>query len=146
MAEEEPYGREEVHTSTHRLWLALSAGALIAAVGIASLETWWPAFQVGDLPTLCAFRRISGTPCPGCGLTRSWTALGRGGLTESLGFHRLGWATMLFVAFQALRHAAWLVMTRSRPVIDRCGRWLDRSLLLLVVAMFVNWGFVLAGR
>ncbi len=124
----------------------LSTGALVAAVGIGFLEIWWPAFQLGDLPVVCAFRRISGFPCPGCGLTRAWTALGRGDLAESLSFHRFGWATMLFVALQAVRHAAWIALVHFRPVIDWCGRWLDWSLLLLVVAMFVNWAFVLAGR
>ena len=53
---------------------------------------------------------------------------------------------MLFVALQALRHAAWLAMTPTRSVIDRWGRWLDRSLPLLALAMFVNWAFLLAER
>jgi hypothetical protein len=36
---------------------------------------------------VCAFRRLTGIPCPGCGLTRAMAALARGQLVLALHFH-----------------------------------------------------------
>ncbi|MCD4748656.1 MAG: DUF2752 domain-containing protein [Thermoanaerobaculales bacterium] len=138
-------GGEEVHASTHRLLFFLCSGALAAALFLGVFEPLMPASHKDGFPVACAFRRATGTPCPGCGLTRSWIALGRGAFGESLSYHRLGWVVMLFVALQVLRHAAWLQLRSFRSLIDRHGKWLDRSLALLALALFVNWGFVLAG-
>lgn len=131
--------------SSHRLVLVLCLGALLVAVILGALETSVQSFQMDDLPVACAFMRATGTPCPGCGLTRSWVALGRGNLGDSLAFHRFGWLVMAYVGLQALRHALWLWGRGLRPAVDRAGKWLDRGLILLAVALFANWGWVLAG-
>lgn len=136
--------REEATTSSHRLVLAMCFGALVIAVFLGGLETLCPAFDMEDLPISCAFRRVTGTPCPGCGLTRSWVALGRGAVEESLAYHRLGWVVMIYVFLQAVRHAVWLWIGRWRRAVDRAGRWLDRGLIVLAVALFANWGLLLA--
>ena len=143
MADQEPNVEEAVAASSHRLLFALCFGALLIAVILGGLEHLWPAFEMGDLPVACAFRRVTGTPCPGCGLTRSWVALGRGAVGESITFHRLGWVVMLYIAMQTIRHALWLSIERWRKAIERGGRWLDRGLILLAIALFANWGFVL---
>ncbi len=145
LADSESVDRDEVATSSHGLLLALGFGALLIAVVLGGLEALWPAFEMGDLPVACAFRRVTGTPCPGCGLTRAWVALGRGAVGESLGFHRLGWMVMLYVALQTIRHALWMSIRRWRESIELGGKWLDRGLILLAVALFANWGLVLAG-
>jgi len=143
LADQEPNVEEAVAASSHRLLFALCFGALLIAVILGGLEHLWPAFEMGDLPVACAFRRVTGTPCPGCGLTRSWVALGRGAVGESITFHRLGWVVMLYIAMQTIRHALWLSIERWRKAIERGGRWLDRGLILLAIALFANWGFVL---
>jgi len=136
---------ETVAASSHRLLLALCSAALLIAVILGGLESFCPAFEMENLPVSCAFRRVTGTPCPGCGLTRSWVALGRGAVAESITFHRLGWVVMLYVVMQALRHAAWLWCRSFRSSIERFGIWLDRALILLAVVLFANWGLVLIG-
>ncbi len=144
MADRESRGAEATQASAHRLILALCFGALLIAVILGGLETLWPTFEMENLPVSCAFRRVTGTPCPGCGLTRSWVALGRGAVSESLAFHRLGWVVMLYVGLQALRHASWLWFKPLRSSIDRWGFLLDRGLILLAVALFANWAVVLS--
>jgi len=94
------------------------------------------------LPEVCGFKRVTGLPCPGCGLTRSWVAAVHGDLAASFAFHRLGWLVLLYVAVQALRHGAWLALAplaRWRETIERAGRWLDRSLIPLGVLLLVAW-------
>jgi hypothetical protein len=49
-----------------------------------------PVGTVQHGPILCPFRLVTGLPCPGCGLTRSWVYLFHGQLAESLYYHPLG--------------------------------------------------------
>ncbi len=143
---ENPGRDEALRVSSHRVVLALLLGALGIAVVLGALEMWRPSFSMEDLPVSCVFRRVTGVPCPGCGLTRSWVALARGAVSESLAFHRLGWVVMLYVGLQAFRHALWLLCGRCRRPVDRMGWWLDRGLVVLAAVLFINWAFVLAAR
>jgi hypothetical protein len=52
-------------------------------------------------PVVCMFRRITGHPCPSCGLTRSWQAIGHGRLREAIDFHPFGPLMMLVAAWVA---------------------------------------------
>src|SRR4249920_1232632 len=46
--------------------------------------------------------RRDGRPCPSCGMTRSWNAMGHGELRRAAGFHPLGPATFVAAAAIAL--------------------------------------------
>jgi hypothetical protein len=50
---------------------------------------------------LCPIRRMTGRPCPGCGLSRSWYAALHGRPRASLAFHPLGPAALALVAAYA---------------------------------------------
>jgi hypothetical protein len=63
------------------------AAAAIAAAVLA------PSRALHATPTVCAIRRVTGRPCPTCGMTRSWNALARGHVRDSLRFNPLGPAT-----------------------------------------------------
>lgn len=45
----------------------------------------------------CPLRRLTGIPCPGCGLSRSFMAIARGDFDEALRMHLFG--PVLFVGF-----------------------------------------------
>jgi hypothetical protein len=53
-------------------------------------------------PVICPFRRVTGLPCPACGLTRSWQAAAHLRLGDSLDHHPLGAATLLGAVAMAL--------------------------------------------
>lgn len=91
------------------------------------------------LPETCTFLRTTGIPCPGCGLTRSCVAAVHGRFGESLAFHPLGWAVLLYAALQAARHGGWLAWPRARAGVDRWGSRLDWGLVALPVVMLVVW-------
>ncbi len=67
-------------------------GCLAAAVTAATLTT---AEAVDGLPSVCAFRRLTGLPCPGCGLTRSWVLTAHGRLGHASERHPFGPPTFL---------------------------------------------------
>jgi len=121
--------------------VALCLSLLVAALVLAQLSSGGPSLTLAGvtLPSICAFRNATGLPCPGCGLTRSWVELARGDLAASLARNRLGWLLMLWVAAQLVRHGMWLVLPRGRSIVDAGGRWLDRSLVLIGIALVVSW-------
>ena len=95
------------------------------------------------IPPLCIVKRNTGIDCPGCGLTRSWISAVHGKLYDSLGYHRLGWLTMVYAALQALRHGIWLAVPKSRERLGKWGACLDRGIVLLAAMLLVNWLLVL---
>ena len=52
------------------------------------------------LPDLCAFRRMTGTDCLGCGLTRSFVYMGHAQWSAAFESHWLGPLGWSLVAFQ----------------------------------------------
>ncbi len=57
-------------------------------------------------PVLCPFRLLTSLPCPGCGLTRSFVAMGHGDLREAFHQHAFGpLFYAIFAAFVALKLA-----------------------------------------
>ena len=50
----------------------------------------------GDYFTICGFKNLTGLPCPGCGLTHSFCALGKGEVWRALSYNLLGPPVFLF--------------------------------------------------
>jgi hypothetical protein len=73
----------------------------IAAILVAGAAVL-PGVVLRDSPVICPFRRVTGLPCPACGLTRSWQAAAHLRLAESLGYHPLGAATLVGAIVVAL--------------------------------------------
>jgi len=79
--------------------IALCSGAVLAAFlltpGLERVAVF--GFEV---PELCGFKRWTGMPCPGCGLTRSWTYLAHGDLVSALRMNLIGPVLFLAAALQ----------------------------------------------
>jgi hypothetical protein len=91
--------------------------------------------QVG--PILCPFRRITGVPCPSCGLTRSWQAAGHGRLREAVRAHPLGPLTMVA--------AAWLAVD-GRAERRLAGQSSSAWTTAAIVGWFATWLWRLSRR
>jgi hypothetical protein len=83
--------------------------AALTAVLVASV-LWHPADDGGFV--LCAFRRLAGLPCMGCGLTRSFCALAKGEIGRAFAFHPLGPALFAAACLYWVRGATFFAGRR----------------------------------
>lgn len=65
-----------------------------------------------DVPVLCTWRRLTGLPCPGCGLTRSFVLLAHGQVLAAFRANLLGPLVFLLVASQ-VPFRAWRLGRRA---------------------------------
>mgnify|MGYP001125114515 CR=1 FL=1 len=96
---------------------------------IAVVLAWLlPAAATEGGPVLCPVRRVTGLPCPACGLTRSWAAALHGRPAASLRFHPLGMVLLAgAVAYAARldeRGRAPAVLADPRVRAGLAGGWL----------------------
>lgn len=101
--------------------------------------------HIEDGPVLCPFRRVTGLPCPGCGLTRSWVYGAHGWWGESFNAHPFG--LLLLAAVLALGVAVVRSQVRrvAAPDLDRVvrhpvvlavlGAWLGFAVVRAVLAL-----------
>lgn len=67
----------------------------------AGLLALWLVLEPG-----CLFRRFTGLPCPGCGMSRAWLAVLRGDIAVALAYHPLFWTVPA---------VGWLMWKEFRP-------------------------------
>ncbi|MDO9458217.1 DUF2752 domain-containing protein [Nocardioides sp.] len=117
----------------------VAGSELVAAGGLVAFGTAFlvPAGSVDDGPVLCPFRRITGLPCPACGLTRSWVDLAHGDVAGSWAMNPFG-----IVLVGGLLVLVGLVLRARRratpaPVVERLVR---RPVVALVGAAWLVFG------
>lgn len=99
--------------------LALFGLVGLFAVFLASVLFRPPA---GDYFTVCGFKNFTGLPCPGCGLTHSFCALGKGEVSDAFGFNVLGPPLFLVLILIWIRSACVLLnRTDAVQLLDRFG-------------------------
>jgi hypothetical protein len=91
----------------------------------------------------CQFRRMTGIPCPSCGMTTSFAWLMHGRLDYSLRANAVG--TLLACFWLFLIPWSLLCAIRARPYLilsfDRAITW---AVIIFVVLLLTRWGLVLA--
>lgn len=112
----------------------LLATAAIAVASVVRVE------DLAQAPVVCPLRLLTGIPCPGCGLTRSFVAFFHDGPAASFSLHPFG---PLVVGLAAAVAAGWAVETVSpwRPL-DRAGAAWRSSRLLRAGAWGLAAGWI----
>lgn len=111
----------------------LGAIGLIAALTLlyAVSALWRP--PDGDYFTICGFKNFTGLPCPGCGLTHSFCAVGKGDIPRAFADNLLGPPLFLFSLLIWFRSVcAVLNRKRALQVLDNLIRRLRPAHLFLV--------------
>lgn len=94
---------------------------------------------------LCAFRIATGINCPGCGLTRSITALMHGDVAASVGFNPMGIFAVVLAVFLWLKVFYLKVVVGSDDVRLVLQRAINRMAVLLVAGLMMQWVLRLLG-
>ena len=113
-----------------RWWAVAGVGAVLAW---AVLALWVPAD--GLEYSICAFRRLTHVPCPGCGLTRAFAHLAKGHLGEGFRMHPL--APLLAVEGLAFWIGWGLAAGRGRPWLS--GAWPARLASVHAGVLLAVW-------
>ena len=84
-----------------------------------------PGRLLHEAPVLCPFRRMTGRPCPACGLSRSCQAVAHGRLVEAFELHPVGPLAFTATAWFAVDDAAEtrLLGTDRRRVAAGLALW-----------------------
>jgi hypothetical protein len=96
-------------------------------------------------PTICPFRLVTGLPCPGCGLTRSWVYGAHGDWAQSFAAHPFGLPLLAALLLLAIVVVVFRVTGREPPALDRLlwnpvtkviiAAWLTFAVVRLVLAI-----------
>ena len=132
-----------------RLVLVLIALGIIAVFAVAA---WLNPYQNGQVWLMethrqlglpeCNFKRITGRPCPSCGMTSSFALLMHGDLVNSLRANAAG--TLL--AFFCLAYVPWALLCAllgRKLLILSMERVLLRMVVVFLVFMLARWAIVL---
>lgn len=130
-------------------WKARAAVWLLAplAAGAAWALARALPLREGVEHSICLFRRGTGIPCPGCGLTRACVHLARGEWSAALADHPfalllageavLAWLAAGAVLVLSLRRRALPLLGASAA--ERSPRWLNLWLVAHVVGLGALW-------
>ena len=110
--------------------LAVFAIAGLAVVFLVSVLLNPPA---SDYFTVCGFKNFTGLPCPGCGLTHSFCAIGKGAVRDAFAFNALGPPLFLVLLLVWIRSA--FVLLNKPAVVDFFARIAGRFNLVRAFAI-----------
>jgi hypothetical protein len=91
--------------------------------------------QLGLPP--CTMQMLAGLPCPGCGMTTSWSYVTRGEVIASMKSNLGGFLLAIYsTAFAGV--SLRMAVRGELPSLD-IQRWLTITLLIIVGITFIDW-------
>jgi hypothetical protein len=112
--------------------------AAISLVGLVVARVWPVPSVDGGQPT-CILRILTGMPCPGCGMTRSWVHLAHGDVATAFEYNLFGPIGMAAAAGLVVYTAVSLV--RRRPP-QRLLDQLNPRILMVLVGVWLAYSAV----
>ncbi|WP_188113594.1 DUF2752 domain-containing protein [Nocardioides humilatus] len=101
--------------------------------------------HIEDGPVICPFRALTGLPCPGCGLTRSWVYAAHGWWRDSFASNPFGLVVVAGILALAVVVVRRRLQRQAPPDLDKVlrhpvaltigGVWLAFGLVRLVLAI-----------
>ena len=124
----------------HTAVLVLAAGALLISLllEVRGGESVSVPGVSAVLPELCYYKRMFGSNCPGCGLTRAFIALAHGNLAAAWHYNPASLLVFVAVVFQIPYQSTqlWRVY-QGKPALR--WKWLHWMALVVVLALPAQW-------
>lgn len=93
----------------------------------------------GEYFSVCGFKSFTGLPCPGCGLTHSFCALGKGDLFSAFSYNLVG--PLLFLVFAMIWMRAASVLLGWTGPVRMFDQFAERiKMIRLFATVFVVYG------
>jgi len=108
-----------------------------AFTGLLSVSFISPSFAEGLMPH-CLFRLLTGIPCPGCGMTRTFHMIGHGNFTDAFLMNPAGPAAFMLVVMLWVRSLV-LIVSGRRIEVNMNGRTAQLLILSSVLMMVSVW-------
>lgn len=121
----------------HMIILVLSI-AIIAACYAFTLNEVGVHFFGFKWPIHCFLKHTFGVSCAFCGMTRSFTSLAHGNLTQAINFHPIGPFLFGLVAFQ-IPYRLWAIIKYPKKISWPLRKLHSLAIALTIIAIFLNW-------
>ncbi len=135
-------------TMLHWTFLVIAVAVVAASLSLSvhnGEQVILPIIDV-PLPGTCTFRTLTGLPCPGCGLTRSFISMGHANFRDAWNYNPAGFLFFVVVAFQ-IPYRIYQLRRIRRGRDQHRFAWIDNWILIaLVVALIVQWIYGLMAR
>lgn len=112
--------------------------ALISLVGLI-IARLWPVPSVDGGDPSCIMRLLTGLPCPGCGMTRSWVHLAHGDVVTAFEYNLFGPLAMAAAAGLVVYTVVALV--RRQPT-ERLFDQLNPKILMVLMGLWLSYSVV----
>jgi hypothetical protein len=89
-------------------------------------------------PLFCPFRALTGIPCPGCGMTRSFMAIATGNFDKALDYHAFGFVLFIGLAI-AIVHLSLELLSKRKMITFYSQFMLKRKNQLLFILLFLAY-------
>jgi hypothetical protein len=107
-------------------------------ISVFALRPLWPI--VAPLLRRCAFRELTGVPCPTCGGTRGALALLDGRVLDALAYNPLVMTSGIAFLIGGVLAPFWAWRIGKVPDLDRfLPMW---SRIAIVILVFANWAYL----
>jgi hypothetical protein len=116
-----------------RRWHCWALAGAAGMTALVALHFWVP--PEGARFILCPFRRLTGLPCPACGMTRAFAHLAKGQWSAAVRDHPLA---PLLAAEMCIGWAVWRLPAAGRLRAAAVAR-MDRLALWHVLALALVW-------
>jgi len=114
----------------------LLVGLILAVV--LSLSVFLP--RAPEKPVICTFRRITGLPCPSCGMTRAFICLGHGDIRGALK-NNLS-SPVIYAAFCITLLISVVQIVTGREILKKVWFKIRYPILpIILLLMLVSWIF-----